>query len=99
MFKLIMIILIFLLMVCCVPVPKQPEKKPYIHTLVIVEVYQEDVEANDGEVQRRWKTTVKITTNGGRDILNGKWGMVGDTLNMYYGGCCGLWSFTYGEKK
>lgn len=49
------------------------------HTLIVINVYQEDVDANDGVIERHWKTLVTLE-DGSRDILDGIWGTPGDTL-------------------
>jgi hypothetical protein len=49
----------------------------------IVEVYQEDIDANDGQVQRAWYTTLDLQDRG-RVILYGKYGETGDVVKVFY---------------
>lgn len=53
------------------------------HEAKIVAVYQEDVDANDGCVQKAWRTTVHLDNNG-RTILQGKFGEPGDMFTMFF---------------
>lgn len=62
------------------------------HTLKVVEIYQEDIEANDGVIRKSWRTTVELE-NGTRDILWGKYAVTnGDTFRMNYNRGVG-WEF------
>jgi hypothetical protein len=53
------------------------------HKAKVVAVYQEDVDANDGQVQKAWRTTLHLD-NDGRVILPGKYGETGDTFTAYF---------------
>ena len=81
--QLLLIITILLMTVSC----SNKEEKIVIHkrhTLVILDVFQADLQANDGVVKKEWRTLVKLET-GARSIMEGKYGTVGDTLfNMQY---------------
>lgn len=42
-----------------------------VHDLRVIDIYQEEVDANDGCVQKEWRTTVELE-NGCRTIMHGK---------------------------
>ncbi|MFX0132988.1 MAG: hypothetical protein ACFFDN_05010 [Candidatus Hodarchaeota archaeon] len=72
--KKIIIILMFLFFLNCSIKKRQ---------LLIIDIYLEDIEANDGQIQKGWKTVIELT-NKSRDILNGKYGKIGDKFIMEY---------------
>jgi hypothetical protein len=43
-----------------------------VHDVRVVEIYQQEVDANDGVVQKEWRTTIESDT-GHRAILFGKY--------------------------
>ena len=59
-------------------------KNSSIHQLTVLEVYEENVKANDGVVENDWRTLCEVD-NGSRTVLRGKYGVPGDTLIMKYG--------------
>lgn len=53
------------------------------HKARIVAVYEEDVDANDGQVQKEWRTTIHLE-NDGRMILPGQYGATGDVFTAFF---------------
>ena len=75
---------------CCCAAASGCSPKPYMAT--VVAVYEEDVDANDGAVQRAWRTTVHLRETGGRLILAGQYGVTGDVFTAYYDSVRQMWT-------
>jgi uncharacterized protein YcfL len=81
--QLLLIITVLLMVVSCSSEGKEVVESKQ-HTLVILDVFQADIQANDGVIKKEWRTLVKLES-GARSIMEGKYGAVGDTLfNMEY---------------
>jgi hypothetical protein len=53
-----------------------------VHDCRVVEIYQEEVDANDGVIQKSWRTTIESDT-GQRSILSGKFAAkTGETFKV-----------------
>ena len=74
--------------VLCLPFACNNEK-PGPQSIVVIEVYQEEVNANDGVVEKDWMTLIQLDA-GSRQVVSGKWGVAGDTIRNMIVGACGI---------
>jgi len=76
-FKSIFLLLFFILTFSCT------RNMMHIQNVTIVDTYLEDVNANDGQIIRQWRTIIE-TRDRGRYILKGKYGKANDAIVMEY---------------
>lgn len=50
-----------------------------LHTITIVDIYQEQINPNDGEYELRWRT-IAVLEDSSRVVMDGKFGVPGDTM-------------------